>query len=516
MLAYNANSDYTKTHRSTMRVFIFIIFIAVLGTNAATAQGLTESDSVVTPELQSRLNQRSAIVPLDSLTQTAPDSSWSAEPMRLLILPANIATGEAQEVLAEVMQMARDFLFGLNSIEVMMITKPQNFPGAPDLNPGDPVPDVLVKKLARHFDAEELLLLEIVRFSQTESADAPVRQKFVGDYCRQIGRQVIRFFQKSASDSANEAKSYVTELEMRFMMADGKTGDSINEFLLTSSQPSGSRSNSKSAALAQLKSLALAEFKKFYLPGSELAAFHSGKWTLPAGSNVGIYAGMEMELLAPRSWIYAAASDSVNAGDQMALAYITTAGVTQSQLKIVRQWHPIDRGTWAVEHQGSVIGLQLVFQPPSTPAFNSMGLQLHLSPIRSADLGLGVRYIRVRDDLAGLNHGFGLTGFFLGRLVNGHRIDFGLSSKLGCDFPFRKDDAGNTVSVVSLSAALGFCTEILLSAHQDLVLTIGYRFATRSHKWEYSQDDQNYPARVAHCWGQLSRWRSPRHRPPIA
>jgi len=62
------------------------------------------------------------------------------------------------------------------------------------------------------------------------------------------------------------------------------------------------------------------------------------------------------------------------------------------------------------------------------------------------------------------------------------------------DIPYRKDDDGQTVNTVLFSAYMGVVGEFLLSKKIDFVISAGYRFSTKSYKWEYSEDEETFPA----------------------
>jgi hypothetical protein len=121
-------------------------------------------------------------------------------------------------------------------------------------------------------------------------------------------------------------------------------------------------------------------------------------------------------------------------------------------------------------------------------------LRIQFGPAYRFDFGLGINIGQVTDSFNDNNFAFGLSGFGLWRFLNHSTFDLGANLGLDLDIPFRKDDDGRTVNTALFSTQLGIIGEIVLSKRSDLFLNVGYRFALKTSKWEYSEDDTTFPA----------------------
>ena len=73
-------------------------------------------------------------------------------------------------------------------------------------------------------------------------------------------------------------------------------------------------------------------------------------------------------------------------------------------------------------------------------------------------------------------------------------MDIGTKVGMDMDILFRKDDNEEVVNTVLFSAQAGLLSEIPFSPNLDFVVNVGYRFGFKTDTWEYSVDDDTFPA----------------------
>jgi hypothetical protein len=176
-------------------------------------------------------------------------------------------------------------------------------------------------------------------------------------------------------------------------------------------------------------------------------------------------------------------------------AFLADAAKDSCTLQLSRQWRELDAGTWAMPYSQPVFSFYLHMLPPIFTPYAQYGLYLQGNPLDQMDWGLGLNVIRVKDSFDDQDYGFGIAAFGCYRLRDGGRFDLALKIGGDMDIPFRQDDAGNSVSVLLLSMQAAIAADILLSHRTDLVWSAGYRRSMRADSWDYSEEDQSYPAR---------------------
>ncbi|UCE05050.1 MAG: hypothetical protein JSW07_15705, partial [bacterium] len=251
---------------------------------------------------------------------------------------------------------------------------------------------------------------------------------------------------------------------------------------------------SKAKAMKLLKRKAISKLKSIYWFSADIIKIKNGMIGLPFGTTSGIKKGMMFELVEPdRVWTYED-EEILVPGGSAGIATVVDTSADNSGLRILRQWRDHYIGSWAIEHPTSVFALGLNFVPPSTDAYTNLGIQLHVGPMHDFDWGFGMQIIRITDSFGDDDFGFGFGGFGIWRFLNTSKIDLGVKLGIDLDIPFRKDDDGQTVHSILFSGYMGVVGEFLLSKKFDFVISAGYCFSTKSDKWEYSDDEETFPA----------------------
>ncbi|MBN2356791.1 hypothetical protein JXO59_11810 [candidate division KSB1 bacterium] len=256
----------------------------------------------------------------------------------------------------------------------------------------------------------------------------------------------------------------------------------------------GNRAESEAAALKKLAEKVTLEFKRIYWLSGDIISAEDGTLTLNFGKNHGVRKNFKLEIVEPDRIVTEGENEMLIDGAVVGLAAVTDVGEDSCQAKVMRLWRDHQPGSWVVERPGSRFALQLNIMPPLIVDYANYSLHFHAAPMRAFDWGGGLSFIRVKDSQDRNDYGFGFSGFTLYRFVNGPRFDWGAKLGFDLDIPFRKDDEENVVSTALFSLYLGLNAEVLLSRKTDLIFCAGYRLGLKNDHWDYSVDEESYPA----------------------
>jgi hypothetical protein len=294
--------------------------------------------------------------------------------------------------------------------------------------------------------------------------------------------------------SGNYSKNIQTQLSVNAVFIDIETGESQGLLDLEVFHTGGTLKRSKAKAMSLLKKKAKAELERIYWFSADVIKTKKGMMGIAFGTNSKIKKGLIFELVEPDRIWKLDDEEVMVPGSYAAIVTVVDASADSSGFRILRQWRDVYPGSWAVEHPKSIFALGLNLMPPATDAYTNLGIYFHAGAVHDFDWGIGMQIMRVTDSFGDDDYGFGFDAFAMWRFLNTTKIDFG--SKMGMDFdiPFRKDDDERMVHTLLFSAHIGIVGEFLLSQQVDFVINAGYRFGVKSGKWEYSEDEESYPA----------------------
>lgn len=294
---------------------------------------------------------------------------------------------------------------------------------------------------------------------------------------------------------SNSGKTtYETYFDILVQLVDTDNIAVIDSFEISSVGIGASPEQSKRVALKNFKKAARNMVKQFYYLYSEIVSADSNRIHCALGKDFGIYKGQYFEIVEPDRYGECRGRSIFLPGKQIGLASVTKVNDEEHQSEILRLWQPLSPGCLCIEHPYALFGLQTTFLPPVSDSYMNFGIQVLLNPLKTHSAGFGLAYVRVRDSHAKMNSGFGLNGFGIWRFLNKKSYKIGFRYGMDLDIPFRKDDLDNTVSAFLIALQTGFSTEFMISPHSDLVLFTGYRFSSKSNKWDYTEEEDSIPA----------------------
>ncbi|MCU0644173.1 MAG: hypothetical protein MUC94_07910 [bacterium] len=299
---------------------------------------------------------------------------------------------------------------------------------------------------------------------------------------------------KQAEQKNNYPNNIQTRLDFFAQIINIETGETYRPLDFEIIHTGGSIKKSKQKVMKLLKQKIGYELKNIYWLSSEIFDSSNGKLGIPWGTRNLVKKGMAFDIIEPDQIWTGDDEDFLVPGGIAGVAMVVDTSADSSGLKILRQWRDHYPGAWVVEHPEPIFGLGMHYYLPTTDSYNNLGFSFHFRPIHTFDCGVGLQFIRARDSYGDDDYGFGFGGFGIWRFINTSKIDVG--GKLGVDLeiPFRKDDDGEIVSTALFSAQVGIVAELLFASKYDFVIHAGYRFATKSDSWEYSEDEETIPA----------------------
>jgi len=296
--------------------------------------------------------------------------------------------------------------------------------------------------------------------------------------------------QKTEPDSTN----IYTEISVFLNFIDIETGDNIGYIDVTATHTGGSLKQSKEKALENLWDKLMMELKKIYWLSFYIESTTNGKIKLPFGTNYGIKKGKIFELVEPDRIWEDEKGEYIVAGGRVGFATVSDTTRDSSKVKIIRLWQDFYPESWVVEYPYTIQGFELNLVAPSTDYYLSFGIQFHANPMQKIDWGFGMQIIQVADSFGDKNFGFGFSGFGIWRFLNGAKFDIGAKLGINIDIPFKEDDNGQIVNTALFSTQIGIIAEYPLSEKFDIVFGLGYRFGVKSSEWEFSENDETFPA----------------------
>ncbi len=281
-----------------------------------------------------------------------------------------------------------------------------------------------------------------------------------------------------------------TDISILVHFVDIETGEFLGSLDERATYVGGSREKSKAKALKKLERKVFRDLKRIYWMSFDIKSKENGKIRVITDTTRIIKRGMLFEIVEPDRMRTTDDEEYTIPGGIVGFA----TSIDSSHFKILRQWRDMGEGSWVVEHPDRIHALQLRIVPPITQGYLNCGLYFQMAPLHNIDYGLGVQFSRVTDSTNKNDYGFGLAGSGLWRFLNGARTDFGARLGVDMDVLFRKDDNGEVVNTVLFSAQVGFLSEIPFSPKMDFVVSAGYRFGLKTDSWEYSVDEETFPA----------------------
>ena len=173
---------------------------------------------------------------------------------------------------------------------------------------------------------------------------------------------------------------------------------------------------------------------------------------------------------------------------------VAHVGADTCDVKILRQWQPIAPGCWAVERSKYLHALTFYSLLPTTDDFYNLGFRFHVSPLSLFDWGADLRLIRMADSFDDNDWGIGFGGFGMWKFLRRPKMNWGLKLGLAADIPFKEDHKNNIVNTMLFSTQVGCAVSIAISSATDLAIEAGYRFGTKSDRWEYTAEEESYDA----------------------
>lgn len=302
------------------------------------------------------------------------------------------------------------------------------------------------------------------------------------------------FAKSNKNDEGSYSNDIKTDLSMYGYFFDIETGALQGPFHLEVTEYGGNNEKSKKEALKTFKQRAILELKRIYWLAADVVSTTSGTISVPMGKNRGIKNGMDFEVITPDCVMGEGEDERMVPARVVGSASVVKVSDDSSYLHFSRQWQDPEPGSWIVEQSSALFAVQMTVVPPGLGNYSNYAIQVHARPMARFDGGAGFSIMRVTDSAHHDDYGFGFSGFALWRFVNGSRIRLGSQTGFDFDIPFRRDNDDNVVSALLFSMYLGMTTEIVLSPKADVVFMAGYRHGFRASKWEYTQDEENYPA----------------------
>jgi len=238
----------------------------------------------------------------------------------------------------------------------------------------------------------------------------------------------------------------------------------------------------------------MTELKRIYWLSSDVDSIIDDKLTIPLGTDQGLKKGLIFDLVVPERIWASCNEESISQPKTVGFMSVIDTSSESSALKLFRQWDNLFEGSWVVEHFKPSYALELFCVPPITNRYFNLGINCHARPFQSLNFGGGCQFIRVTDSFGDDDYGVGFSGFGIWRCIDKPRMNIGGKLGANLDVPFKKDDIGSTVLAALFSFNVGILAEITINMRFDVVFNAGYRFAIKTDKWIYSEDDESYPA----------------------
>lgn len=277
---------------------------------------------------------------------------------------------------------------------------------------------------------------------------------------------------------------FTTEIYVHIHYLDLADGQFLGGSTITAADSNASALKSEAGAFDQLNRQLRLEMARVYGPSGDVE--RSGPDFLLKGHYAKDF---------PNRQIFALVAPASNHSSDLAgFAIATTSHEEETVLQVSRLWRDLSPGSWAMPYTQPVFSLYLHLQPPLFGSYSQYGLYLQGNPLARTDWGFGLNIIRAKDSFDDLDYGVGLSAFGRYRVKDGTRFDAGVKLGADLDIPFRRDDADNSVSTLLFSSQAAVTADVLLTPSTDLLWSVGYRISNRANSWDYSEEEESYPA----------------------
>lgn len=399
-------------------------------------------------------------------TETAPEPLW------LLILPGTITPiaeknlgNKVTDLVAETAVLSGGLVvfdrFGVADLLEKHLT-----------NVRQALPDSVALAIGTEIECDELLILDILNFTQT------------GAPASNIGGQGALDYHKNVK----------TQLSVQFRFINLVTGEEVDRFPLSVSHTGGNKLQSENAALEKFLEVVSNEIQLIYQQMSEVEAVDGIDLELTRGSHHGLRKEMLVEIVQPTEIKVVDGEERLSPGKTVGLAYVENLDDSSNTSRLLREWDVIEPGYYARESYKHIQGVQVFYLPKLAGEYTYIGAQYHFSPLGLWDFGGGLHYSAIVDSYEETDHGFGLNAFGARRLFVLPNTLVYAKLGLNLDIPFKTDDDGQEVMTALFSGSLGLSFSYMLSKMSDFELNLGYRLSAKASDWQYNEEETEYDA----------------------
>ncbi len=409
------------------------------------------------------------------------DSLSATIPIRYIRLPQHVSIPDCTKNLAIEDQVALTLLeakhrLGLYGLMVGILADSSSMKSVSGASKFD------VLELEQLVAASQAIVIKTASLSQDAIPVSPEPNYF------SIGKS-IRTGSKAERQSAIQ-----TRLSVNAQIVDVVTGEPLAPLMLDIWATGRSAKKARDNAMKRLKENAILELRRLYWLSSELTLNKGGNNAIAVGTLAGVGRGATFELVEPDRIWESDGEEWLVPGGIAAIAAVSDTSADTSSVKILRQWRDIYPEAWAVERIKPIYGLSINFSPTTIGSYVNFSLCFHVAPMSRYDLGLAIQVIKITDSYQEDDYGFGLAGFGIWRFINSPKIDCRARINLDLDFPFKRDDLGNSVNIILFSSTFSVIGEWLVTKRIDFTLQLGYRLGISNDNWQYSEDDMEISA----------------------
>ena len=425
--------------------------------------------------------------------QTSPQIT--SERMRLLILPVERDfPSVANEISGLVASIATDLgrfeVIDRNNLERILQEQALQQTGAID--------DAKIVNFGKIATAREALVIKVLHFSQkgVKPADEEVedrkrrRKDTTGE---KIVKKVVEGVLE-ASDIELYPNNIQTNLSVEVRKVDTESGQSLQSFVINTTHTGGPVGESRAKVMQDFRNKAVQQIKQLYILSSEVVSVQGNHVLLFLGTDIGVREGTVFEIVEPDRIETHQSRQITIPGKSAALVKVSELSSESNRSKVMRRWRRIEPGYRAIEHTGFIFAVQVSAIPPVAGEYFTGGVSLHALPMGAFDAGLGFRFIGTTDSYDENVYGAGAGAFASYRLLRSSLISIRAKAGLDFDALFKTDEKDNSVNAGMVSVPLGLIAEVFLGAKTDLVFEAGYRLGGTTSKWEYTEEEENYPA----------------------
>lgn len=340
---------------------------------------------------------------------------------------------------------------------------------------------------------DEVFLFEIVRFAQAgvprddnDDDDSSFFTNLLVGFIKLLFSKIPEY-----PEDGPYAGNMQTVIEIAFTQINVANAEISQRFSVLAEYTGGNRDESKIKAFNALSERIQDELKRVFLLNPGIQAIGDRQVFFDLGANMGIQKGDLYEIVEPDLSQIVDGEEQIVAGKKVGLARVVSVDESNSAVRLLRQWAPLDTTFQAVEFTSDWKGLILNTSAPLLRNYWSLGMQFNWRPIHPLDWGGGLRILRKTDSFDQADWGFGFGGYGAWRFLYLYKLTLQTRLDMDVDFFIRRDDQDDWVNAAIFSISPGIQAEILLSRERDLVLTAGYRFFGYSGSWQkFSDEDE--------------------------